>query len=225
MIEDSNNKIIYSTAMDLIISFIPYLGTAYNSIVGTNIKRRLEVLENQIVAKEIDLEKLKSFLETDSGYSFFVHFCRSIVEAESMQKITIFVEILKDNYENIVPLDVQYKSIILKTISSMSDIEMLALFYIKKYFSEVQESVRLKLTDAEYMEFFCGVLEGQEENVTFSNFLSNQPNGDIIITEFEFLFLRLVSLGIIYRGRRIGVSYYVSGFGKQLIKYIDSYAI
>lgn len=107
----------------------------------------------------------------------------------------------------------------------MSDIEMLALFYIKKYFSEVPESERLKLTDPEYMEVFCGVLEGQEGKVTFSNFLSNQPNGDIIIKEFEFLFLRLVSLGVIYRGRRFGVSYYVSGFGKQLIKYIDSYTI
>lgn len=94
MSEDSNTKIICRTAMDLIISFIPYLGTAYNSIVSNNMKRRLEALENQMVVKEIDLEKLKLFLETDSGYAFFVHFCRSIVEAESMQKISVFVEII-----------------------------------------------------------------------------------------------------------------------------------
>jgi hypothetical protein len=213
-----------NAAIGLIISQVPYLGAAYNAIASAHTEKRIEKLEQQMCERDINPDQFTKLFETDSGYAFFVRFCKSVVETESMKKIEIFANILKSNCEQIVDLDIQYKTIILETIASMSELELLSIFYIKKYFEDVPELERCILKDAEYMEVFVENMDKEEKGIKFKDFLIKQTHGDIILKEFEFLSLRMVSLGILYRGDRISLTtYYVSGFGRQLLEFIDEY--
>lgn len=220
---ENDYSVMVNSFMGLFVAFVPVLGTVYNAVFAAHLDKRLEEVEKQLQMQGLDEEAVKKFLETDEGYSFFRALNESVLNAANPDRIAVFIRIMKDCCEGQVPLEpleIQYKTAVMKIIASLTDYEMLMLTYYMKYFEEIPVEERESLPNSRLMEVSMEASEGDDEGMNFAEFLAKQPQGDILLRESEFFFLRLSSMGIAHDSNRLKRCYYITPLGKALIEYI-----
>lgn len=202
-----------------IISLMPILGILYNSAMSVQFEERLAELENQIKQQKLKLNELIRFTQTDEGSTFFMQCIQLSLSCHNKNRIKIFIAILKGSYESKSSFDIQYKTILMQTISEITDAEFLLLSYINKYCNDI---TRLLKNDIDEDEFYIVDTNKEYYDDSFNKFLIEQENGDYLLGNEQFYLLRLSNLGIIKSNRKIIESYSITPLGKQLLTYIES---
>lgn len=201
------------------MSSMPILGTLYNSAMSVQFEERLTEMENQIKIQAIELSKLTKFIQTDDGASFFTQCVQNSLSCHKKDRIKSFIAILKGCYQVSDDFDIQYHTILVKTISEMTDAEFLLLSYINSYCNNMSYTQKHNI---DTNEFYIVDSDNEYYDASFNKFLTTQENGDYLIENEQFFLLRLSNLGIIKSNRRIMESYNITPLGKQLLTYIES---
>ena len=213
----------YSTLGKVISNFtmssIPILGTLYNSAMSVQFEERLAEMENQIKQQELKLTELISFTQTDEGSTFFMRCIQFSLSCYNKNRIKIFIAILKGSYESKNSFAIQYQTILMQTISEITDAEFLLLSYINKYCNDIP---RLPKNNIDEGEFYIVDTDKEYYDTSFNKFLIERENGDYLLKNEQFYLLRLSNLGIIKSNRKIIESYNITPLGKQLLTYIES---
>lgn len=202
-----------------IISLMPILGILYNSAMSVQFEERLAELENQIKQQKLKLNELIRFTQTDEGSTFFMQCIQLSLSCHNKNRIKIFIAILKGSYESKSSFDIQYKTILMQTISEMTDAEFLLLSYINSYCNNMSYTQKHNI---DTNEFYIVDSDNEYYDASFNKFLTTQENGNYLIENEQFFLLRLSNLGIIKSNRRIMESYNITPLGKQLLTYIES---
>jgi len=199
------------------ISMLPILGPLYNSAMSVKTDIRMEELDNQLKTQQLEIEKLTSFIKTDEGSAFFTQCIQHSLDCYSKNRIKIFVSILKGCYGAQDNFDIQYKTILMQTISEMTDAEFLLLSYIENYCNTIPSTQKNNIDEN---EFYIVKPDNKHYDDSFNKFLVEQKNGDYLVENEQFFLLRLSNLGIIKANRKVIESYNITPLGIQLLSYI-----
>ena len=200
------------------ISLLPIIGPFYNAVTSAQIETRLEELAKQLQLQQLETGKLKSFILTDEGYSYFTQCLKHSLSCYKKDRIKIFVSILKGCYKSDNTFDIQYHNILMQTISEMTSIEFQLLTYIDHYCNEHQTLQNPTMSND---EFYIIDKDKDFYDTSFNKFLSTQTNGICLLENIQFFLLRLSNLGIIKSNRKLMESYNITPLGKQLLSYIE----
>lgn len=224
IVKNDYSNLIQAASSILLNIFLPPLGAIHSAASSLKIEERLQILENSMKEYGIDMQKLKEFIGTDNGYSFFIEMLQNTIKANSKEKVRIYTRILSDSYNSDSQINIQYGHLVMKTVSELTELELRILAYWVEFYKKKEDNnfQRECIRGDFYMPVYAYLRSQRYEGVSFLDYLSNKNVAKVILENIPFFFLRFENLGIAQVNSGWNRVHYVTKFGEQVLQYLNS---
>lgn len=184
MTEKNDYIPIVGTLTGVVANFMPYIGQFYLAAASAHNEQLLRSLDEQLQKLQIDMEKLKAFMNTECGYRFFQEMIDATLKGSVGNKVKIFAELLKENLSS-GNINVQYNTLVLRSIAELTSVELELLVLMMKYWRNTPEDRRYET--GKYEVFLKS--DNDPSKTCFGDYLKQYGgNGLKILEEYQFVY-------------------------------------